>query len=479
MRSHAEYFRELLAQAEAESTARAKSEWFADHRRHVGNLRAALEWAFSPSGDARLGVSLAALATDFWIATSQLSELCDWGLKAVARLEAAEGTRLETMLQYGLGQALTYSRGMGSEAQAALTRALALARAQADPTYQYRARWGLWFFALRVVDFRECLRQSRELELLAETVDDQTAAAKADLMFGIARFYLGEHSAAAKNLERARTKYPIATRGSDRLRFAWHLPSDVLSYRALNFWMLGFAERAYRAGRAAIKEARSVNRPVPLCNSLSTPSSIILIKMGYLDEAERYTEELLKQSETHSLAPYHVLGICSKGELAAARGDTTEAERLLRVGLQQSREIGYYLFDAFFRGELASVLASSGRLDEGLVEIDAALRYAEESESLWCMPEILRIKGELVERRSGTEGNAAEEWFIRARDLANRQHALSWELRAAISLARFWRDRHRAADARELLEGVYRRFTEGFDTADLRAAKGLMTELSQ
>jgi len=200
--------------------------------------------------------------------------------------------------------------------------------------------------------------------------------------------------------------------------------------------------------------------------------------MGYLDEAERYTEELLKQSETHSLAPYHVLGICSKGELAAARGDTTEAERLLRVGLQQSREIGYYLFDAFFRGELASVLASSGRLDEGLVEIDAALRYAEESESLWCMPEILRIKGELVERRSGTEGNAAEEWFIRARDLANRQHALSWELRAAISLARFWRDRHRAADARELLEGVYRRFTEGFDTADLRAAKELMTELS-
>jgi predicted ATPase/DNA-binding winged helix-turn-helix (wHTH) protein len=478
MRSHAQYFRKLLTQAGADSAARAKSEWLADYPRHIGNLRAALEWAFSSNGDAALGVALAALATDFWIATSQVSELCDWGFKAVGQLGVAEGTRFETMLQYGLGQALTYSRGMGGEAQAALTRALTLARAQADPTYQYRAIWGLWLFALRVVDFRECLRQSQELELLAETVDDQTAGAKADLLFGIVRYYLGEHTAAAKNLERARVRYPVIARGSDRLRFAWDLPTDVHCYQAVNLWILGFAERSYRAGREAIKEARSVNRPVPLCNSLAAPSSIFLVKMGYLDEAERCIKELLKQSETHSLAPFHVFGLCSKGGLAAARGDTTEAEQLLRLGLQQSREIGYYLFDAFFRGELASVLASSGCLNESLVEIDAALRYAEESESLWCMPEILRLKGEIVGKRSGTEGDTAEEWFIRARDLANRQHALSWELRAAISLARFWRVRHRAADARELLEGVYCRFTEGFDTTDLRAAKELVTELS-
>jgi non-specific serine/threonine protein kinase len=382
------------------------------------------------------------------------------------------------MLQYGLGQALTYSRGMGSEAHTALRRALTLARAQADPVYQYRASWGLWFFALRVVDFRECLRQSREMELLAETLDDHTAGAKADLTFGIARYYLGEHSAAAENLERARVKYPPAARGSDRIRFAWDLPTDALTYQAVNFWMMGFPEQAYRAGREAIKEARSVNRPVPLCIALCGPSSILLVEMGYLDEAERCIKELLKQSETHSLAPYNAFGICANGGLADAHGHKAEAERLLRTGLQHSRETAYYLFEAFFRGKLASVLASSGRLDEGLVEIDAALRYAEESESLWCLPEVLRLKGELVERRSGIEGDTAEEWFIRARAVANRQHALSWELRAATSLARFWRVRHRAADGRELLEGVYRRFTEGFDTADLRVAKALMTELS-
>jgi predicted ATPase len=151
---------------------------------------------------------------------------------------------------------------------------------------------------------------------------------------------------------------------------------------------------------------------------------------------------------------------------------------LLRVGIQRSREVAYYLFHAFFLGELAAVLGSAGRIDEGLIEIDAALDYAETSESLWCMPEVLRIKGALLARRSGAEADAAEAWFMRSCDLAHRQGALSWELRGATSLARFWCDRGRSVEARALLGGVYQRFTEGFDAADLQAAQGLLTQLS-
>src|SRR4029077_16721741 len=93
---------------------------------------------------------------------------------------------------------------------------------------------------------------------------------------------------------------------------------------------------------------------------------------------------------------FHAVGLCSKGGLVAARGEVAEAERLLRVGLQRSREGGYLRFDAYFQGELAAVLASCGRIDEALAEIDAALRSAEESESLWCMPELLRIQGDVL-----------------------------------------------------------------------------------
>jgi predicted ATPase len=95
------------------------------------------------------------------------------------------------------------------------------------------------------------------------------------------------------------------------------------------------------------------------------------------------------------------------------------------------------------------------------------------------MPELLRIKGEILIRQSDAKGGAAEEWFMRSRDLARKQDALAWELRAAVSLAQFWRTCGRAGEAYTLLDEVYGRFTEGFDCADLLNAKELMTQLAK
>ena len=245
----------------------------------------------------------------------------------------------------------------------------------------------------------------------------------------------------------------------------------------MTFWSLGFVDRAFRAGRDAVKEARSINHPVALCTALAVHSGILLVKMGYLEVAESYIDELIDHAEKHSLIPFHSLGLCSKGSLMAARADFNVAERLLRLGLQRWREVGYYLFDAFFEAELAAALASTERIEEGIAAINTALRNAEESESLWCMPEILRIKGELIAKSKGPERDAAEDWLTRSCELASQQKALSWELRSATSLARFWRDRDRTIEARELLGGVYRRFTEGFETANLQAAKDLLEQL--
>jgi predicted ATPase len=141
------------------------------------------------------------------------------------------------------------------------------------------------------------------------------------------------------------------------------------------------------------------------------------------------------------------------------------------------REVAYYLFYAFFRGELADELASTGRIDEGLAEVDAALQCAEESESLWCMPEILRIKGEILARRDPANAATAEDHFVRSLDWARRQQALAWELRTATSLARLRQRQHRGGEARELLSAVYSRFTEGFATADLAQARALLRDL--
>jgi len=473
---HAEHYRDLFRRAEAEAGTRPAGDWRGEYTRHIGDLRAALNWAFSDTGDVRLGVSLAAVATDFWLTVSLLSECCDWGVKALARLGTAEGTRDEMVLQCGLGLALTYVRGMTQEARSALTKALTLSEALADFIHQFRAIYGLWLFALRVIDFRGSLALARKYELLAETIADPTASATANWMLGVSRYYLGEHAGAAANLQRARASYPTAMRSGDLIRFGVDMQVSALSYQAVTFWSLGFAERAIQASRDAIQEARSVNHPVSLCITL-TMSSIMLVKMSDLERAEYCIDELIDHAGKHSLIPYYTAGLCSKGSLMAVRGDNPSGERWLRSGLERTREVAY-TFYAFFLGELAAVLASTGRTGEGLAEIDGALRYAEESESLWCMPELLRIKGEILTKQDPADPAAIEDHFARSLDWAHRQQALAWELRAATSLARLWQRQHRVTEARALLGSVYGRFTEGFETADLQEARSLLEQLA-
>jgi hypothetical protein len=131
-RLHAEAIRDLLRQADAEIAAEAfhlnerrTTDWLAEYASQLGNLRAALEWTFSPEGDPALGVALAAASVNFWVANSLLDECCDWAARALS-VGGAEGTREEVILRWGVGLALTFSRGMTSRAHDALTKALAL-----------------------------------------------------------------------------------------------------------------------------------------------------------------------------------------------------------------------------------------------------------------------------------------------------------------------------------------------------------------
>jgi predicted ATPase len=107
--------------------------------------------------------------------------------------------------------------------------------------------------------------------------------------------------------------------------------------------------------------------------------------------------------------------------------------------------------------------------------IDKAIARSERDEQFWFLPELLRVKGELVSSMAERRTLATvEEHFVKALDWARRQRALAWELRAATSLARVWLDQGRNSEAHDLLDGTYGRFSEGFETADLRAAKMLL-----
>jgi predicted ATPase len=127
---------------------------------------------------------------------------------------------------------------------------------------------------------------------------------------------------------------------------------------------------------------------------------------------------------------------------------------------------------------MGEALGRTGQIADGLILIEAAIDHSERVEERWPVAELLRVKGELLLLQGGSSAAAtAEDHFRQALDWARRQGALSWELRAATSFARLLRDQGRPADAMALLQPVYDRFTEGFHTVDLRAAKALIEAL--
>jgi predicted ATPase len=199
--------------------------------------------------------------------------------------------------------------------------------------------------------------------------------------------------------------------------------------------------------------------------------------VGDLVTAQHYVDMLLDQATRRALALWHAWGHCYRGVLIIRRGEVVTGLRLLREGYN---ELGKARFAALrlIAFQMAEALGRAGQIAEGLAVIEEALAWAERTEECWLIAELRRIKGELVLSEGGPDAaDAAEDHFRQALDWARRQGALSWELRAAASLARLWRDQSRTQAAREILAAVYERFTEGFETADLKAAKLLLNGL--
>jgi len=204
----------------------------------------------------------------------------------------------------------------------------------------------------------------------------------------------------------------------------------------------------------------------------------ISLFVGDLPATERAVATLLDEAARHALVVWHAWGRALEGILFIKRGDAVNGLAQLRSARGELRETGFAALYAEILRALAEALAGAGEVDEGLATVDEALARSERNEERWCVAELLRIKGELLLLQTGPDAVvAAEDHFRQALDWASRQGALSWELRAATSLAHLWRSQGRSKAAYQLLAPVYDRFSEGVETADLKAARALIDDL--
>ena len=187
---------------------------------------------------------------------------------------------------------------------------------------------------------------------------------------------------------------------------------------------------------------------------------------------------LLDRSGRSALSVWHARARCLRGVVLVRRGDVAAGSEVLRDGLDELRATDFVPYYTGLLGTMAQALVGVGQIPQGLATIDEALSRDERDEEFWCLAELLRIKAELLLLAGGSQAPVvAEEHFQRALDWTRRQGVLSMELRCAVGLAQLWHARGQTAAARALLAPVYGRFTEGFATPELQAARALLDRL--
>jgi predicted ATPase/DNA-binding winged helix-turn-helix (wHTH) protein len=440
---------------------------------HIGNVRAALGWALSDRGDVAVGVELATWAAPLFIGLSLLEECRGWCERALAALDDANrGTRQEMILQEALALSSMYTRGHSDQVRAEYERGLALAEAFQDPAHQLRLLSGLYIFLTRLGDIRGALAVAKRGGAIAQAGEYPAGAVLAEWMLGASHHFVGNQAAAQLHHERSMA---LAVEvGTFNAHFGFDPRILVLVDLACTLWLRGSSGQALRTAQKAIDEAASLDHPVPICVSL-VYTSTLLLWTGDLPRASDLIEQLIAHAGRYSLAPYRALGIALKGELAIARDEPESGLDLLRSALEILRARRYNILLPRFIGALAEGLRKTGRLEEALFAIDGAIVRATNSGVELDLSELLRIKSQILTAQHDRE--SAMNCLTEALAVAREQSALAWELRSAMALARLLAEDGERDQARHTLALVYDRFTEGFETADLRLAHALLEDL--
>ena len=296
---------------------------------------------------------------------------------------------------------------------------------------------------------------------------------------GSTKHFLGDHNGARRHLEQVLLHHIApdhrrdVVRFQDVIRYGTNMRVSARAYLAKILWLQGEADQAVRAAEASIEEAQLTGHEYSVCYALACAACPIALWAGNLAAAAHYTGVLLDDARKYGFPLWGAFGARFQIVVDLKGGYIDRGLRLLRTAIAESKPTFRFLTGL---DELAEALGHAGRITEGLALVEAGIAHSEVG---WLTPELLRLKGELLLLQSPRAvSERPEDLFRQSLDGARLQDALSWELRAATSLARLLRNQGRPADAIACLQPVYDRFTEGFGTADLTAVKQLLNELS-
>jgi class 3 adenylate cyclase/predicted ATPase len=422
------------------------------------------------------------------LARSAFAEAAEQLRRSLAQIAALPATptlrRQQIKFQVTLIAPLIHVKGHAApECKAAAERARllieqseALGEPPEDPLLLFSVLYGFWVANYAAFNGESMRELAGQFLALAEKQGAKAPLMIGHRLMGMSLLLTGNIAEGRTHLDRAIALYdPVAHRAL-ATRFAQDVRVAILSYRSLALWMIGYPEAALADAENALKDARKIDHAATLMYALFHGPLTHILCGDYLTAAAR-ADESVELADAKGALVFKALGMLGQGYSLALTGKAADAIQVITTGNTALKTTGAALWTPLSLSYLARAHAELGQFDDAWRCIGEAITAVETTKEKWWEAEVNRMAGEIVLLGQERDTTKAATYFERALAVARAQQAKSWELRAAMSMARLWRDQGKRQQGRELLALVYGWFTEGFDTRDLREAKALLDEL--
>jgi class 3 adenylate cyclase/predicted ATPase len=407
-------------------------------------------------------------------------------LDQIATLPSTPVLRGEQIkLQIALVNALMHVKGYAApepkaaveQARQFIERAEALGEPPEDPLLLFSALYGVWAASYVAFNGDVTRELASQFVALAEKQDQVVPLMIGHRLIANSLMLTGDIAKGREHYNQAFAFYDPAKHRSLATRFGQDVGVSIFVYRALAHWMLGYPDKALADANHALEDARAGGQAGTLMYAQFHTSLTNVLCAKYA-AAVAESDEVVRLADEKNAAIWKALATMQKGCVLALSGKAPEGIKMITSGITTYKSTGSRVYLPIFLAHLSRAYAEVGQFDDAWYSIGEALSAVEATKERWYEAEINRISGEIALKLPQLGPSQAEAYFERALTIARAQHAKSWELRAAMSAARFWRDRGMRDKARALLAPICGWFTEGFETHDLKQANALLAALS-
>jgi predicted ATPase len=400
------------------------------------------------------------------------------GTPALRREQIKLQVALITPLINIQGYAAAETKAAAEQARLMIEQAEALGEPPEDPLLLFSVLYAFW--AANFVAFNNgdvICDLAAQFLALAEKKRATAPLMIGHRLMGVSLLFTGDIAGGRGHFDQANALYDPAEHRPLATRFGQDVGVAILSYRSFAQWLLGYPEAALRDADDALKKAREMGQTATLMYALGNAATPYTFCGNYAAVATQ-AQELVALAEEKGSRLWKAVVMMNQGCVFALTGRASDAIEMLSSGIAAFRTTGATLHLPLHLQDLARAHAENGQFEEAWRCIAEAMTAVETTKEKWCEAEVHRVAGEIALMSPAQDAAKAQAYFERALTVARAQQAKSWELRAATSLARLWRDQGKRDEARALLAPVYGWFTEGFDTLDLKEAKALLLALA-